>query len=322
MKKSYFCNRLESNINFLPERIAFCDATGTCPAINFKGYSKNKFLQERKKIKKLLKNGIIPFECNCCFEYKEQHLIDFFKNIFPLRKKIKHIIVNHYKQCDCNCIYCTQKIIYDNDIQNYELLPVLKDFYNYNLIDRKNLRVEFQGGNVSMLKEFPQIIHFLEDKKCKEYFFLVNHIKYLDEIEKVAKTANVHVCISLDSGTKETFQKIKNVDAFETVIDNVKKLKNNSNAYISFKYIIVKGINDSIEEVKKFCELSRLLKIDAIYIDIDFRDTLLPSQYERDFKVPKHYYEILEFIKEYTKENSIAFKVMPYTEIVFKNGCA
>ena len=240
MRKSYFCNKLETSIHFLPERIAFCSGIATHPYIDFQDHSKEKFIKERERIKKQLRNGLIPAECNCCFEYKERSPLDFFKDFFKKETKINHIIINHYKQCDCSCIYCSQKIIYEENIQNYELLPFLKQFFLSNLIDKERLRVEFQGGNASCLKEFPEIINFLKQENCKEYFFLVNHIKYLKEIEDVANISQVHVCISLDSGTKETFNKIKQVDAFEKVITNIKELKEKSKAYISLKYIIIK----------------------------------------------------------------------------------
>ena len=324
MKKSYYCNRIETSLNFLPERIAFCCGSATCPSIDVTSYSKEKILTERKRIKDLLKQGVIPFECSCCFEYKEQENKNFLKEFFQKKKeeKIKHIIINHYKQCDCNCIYCTQKMVYEDDIQNYELLPILKEFFNQDWIDIDNLRVEFQGGNVSMLKEFPAIIDFLKEKGCREYFFLVNHIKYLKEIEETANISHAHACISLDSGSREVFKQIKKVDAFDIVIENIKRLKNNSKAYVSLKYIIISGVNDSIEEVKKFCNIVKEVNANAIYTEIDFRDTLMSSKYERNYVVPKHYYEIVDYFKEFSVKNNIDFSIMAYSKVVFENGCA
>ena len=322
MKKSYFCDRLETSLNFLPERIAFCCASGSCPSIDIINYSKEKIFAERKRIKNLLKKGIIPFECSSCFEYKEIDNKNYFKKLFERKKKINHIIINHYKQCDCNCIYCTQKMIYEDDIQNYDLLPILKDFFEQDLVDKENLRVEVQGGNASMLKEFPAIIEFLKEKNCKEYFYLVNHIKYLKEIEETANISLAHVRISLDSGSREVFKEIKNVDAFDIVIENIKRLKNNSKAYVSLKYIIISGVNDSLEEVEKFCNIAKEVNANAIYTEIDFRDTLMTSKYERNYKVPQHYYQIIDYFKEFTSKNDIDFSIMPYSKMVFENGCA
>ena len=155
MTKSYKCEKLESTLHFLPDKIKFCCSNAAGVGMDIKNYNKTdktELIKTKNYYIGLLAKGIIPNECRGCIHYKENSFWKFFKKNKNIL--INHIIIDHYKECDCNCIYCSQKIIYKDSKQKYQLLPLIKDLYRKNIIDKKNLKVEFQGGNVSMLKEF------------------------------------------------------------------------------------------------------------------------------------------------------------------------
>ena len=107
--------------------------------------------------------------------------------------------------------------------QNYNALPLIKQLLKENMIDKKNLTVEFQGGNVSLLTEFEDILEELSTQGCKNIIILTNGVQYLPAVEKYSSNMNFRICISLDSGTKETFNKIKRIDTFDKVVNNIKK---------------------------------------------------------------------------------------------------
>ena len=109
------------------------------------------------------------------------------------------------------------------------------------------------------------------------------------------------------------FQKIKNVDAFEQTIENIKKLRDNSNLSLMLKYIVIKGINDNPEELKSFLNISKdLIKRGCILLEIDFRDTLM--NHYNNFKVPNHYKELFNLAENFCKENNILFTIPEYTK--------
>ena len=101
--------------------------------------------------------------------------------------------------------------------------------------DEENLKVEFQGGNVTMLKEFDAIIDELTQHNCNKFVINMNGINYLEKLEKINFDSSSLVNISLDAGTSETFKKIKNVDAFEQTISNIRRLKNATKVHFCLK---------------------------------------------------------------------------------------
>lgn len=324
MFESYHCEKLEKTLHFLPDGVKFCCscAEGTGIKINdFSKFNKEEIIKGKKKYIDLLKKGYIPKECKGCIEYKKNNLYKKIKSIFikQHKNKITHIIIDHFKQCDSNCIYCSQKKLFSERTQNYELLPIIKQLYEQNMIDTENLKVEFQGGNISELKEFEDLMKEFYEHNCDDFVILMNGIKYIPILEEIGNNWKSHICISLDAGTKETYKKIKNIDAFDQVIENIKRLKQKSKAQISLKYIIIKDVNDNKEELEKFLNIAKEIgNIQPLHLEIDYNDTLLSPGTR--FDIPKHYYELFEEAENYCRKNNISYKVFPYTKHILKQG--
>ena len=108
MKKSYYCEKLEKTLHFLPDGVKYCcscaDGTGLKIA-DFSNFNEQDIIKKRDEYTELLKNGTIPPQCSSCVEYKEMKIADKIKSLFssPKQKLISHIIVDHYQQCDCDC---------------------------------------------------------------------------------------------------------------------------------------------------------------------------------------------------------------------------
>lgn len=322
MKKSYRCEKLEKSLHFLPNEIKFCCSCAQGLGIKLDDRSKldkEKIVNEKIKYIKELENGVIPKQCIGCVDYREQEKPNLFKRLFSKRKiKTSHIIVDHFKQCDCSCVYCSQKVLYPDVMQGYELLPLIKQLYDSGIIG-EDLWVEFQGGNISMLKEFDALMEEFQKNGCEKFAFLINGIKYIPYFEKLKHAEKSFVCISLDAGKRETFAKIKNVDAFDQTIQNIKTLENNTNIMIELKYIIIQGVNDNLEELKLFLDFAKSVSsLSNTILDIDYRNTLLYKQ-ER-FVVPKHYYEMFEYAENYCKENNMPFAVRDFAKSILQKG--
>ena len=321
MKKSYKCEKLEHTIHFLPDKIKFCCSCAEGPGFSITDFSqinKKEIQNNKNKFINALKSGIIPQECSGCFDYfeiEEKNLIKDFISTFKT-KKIKHIIIDHFKQCDCACVYCSQKILFPNVIQNYEILPLIEQMYKYNMFD-EDLMVEFQGGNVSMLKEFDALMDKFNQNNCNHFHILTNGIKYLTKIEQIAQEKKCTICVSLDCGTKETFKKIKGIDAFEQTTNNIRKLTKLKKANPKLKYILIQGINDNKEEITAFLEFAKSLeKLDSIVFEIDYRDILFVK--EGNNKVPNHYKDLFLYAENYCKENKIPFFVNEFIKSFLK----
>ena len=323
MRKSYSCEKLEKTLHFLPDGVKFCCSCAEgagLKILDFSKFNNDLVIKSRKEFVFCLKSGIIPNQCLGCVEYKEITLSEKLKSLFNSNKKelVSHIIIDHYKQCDCNCVYCSQKKLFPDTVQKYQILPIIKQLYELNMIDKENLKVEFQGGNVSVLNEFDDLMNIFKSQNCNNFIILSNFIKYIPQIEDLDWRSIL--CVSLDSGCKETFQKIKNVDAFNDVVENLKKLRSKSQIIYHLKYILLKGINDNKEEMNKFLSLAKEIDNKAtIIIEFDYNDTLMLPKGSK-FEVPKHYYELFELAKEYSNTYGMTFFMLPFTKMVLDKG--
>ena len=235
------------------------------------------YFKRRDEYIKMYKEGIEPEFCkDCCIyepvaEEKDKYNFENYK--------FKKIHINHKTICSCRCIYCCLadngdlerfKII--NQQKTYDIRPILLQIDQQNLID-ENTELCLFGGECT---EYPDELEFILDyglKHNSKFVILSNGIIYNKKIEEVLKKSRVELRFSLDSGTKEIFEKIKRVKAYDRVMSNIenyaKTSANNPNASIQFKYVICPGINDNLEELKKFLSLANKYNAKCVILSIN-----------------------------------------------------
>ncbi len=326
MRKRYYCKRLNETLNFDALKVFYCCATRTGPSIDIPKPDKIKdIITKRKSLIKMLDRGIIPQECEGCFDLKEQTnpkplIISQFSNV----PKAGMIIVKHFKQCDCSCIYCCEQYLSKRKIvlkskksDYYDLLPIIKELYKHNMIDKENTDVHFQGGNVSVLDEFEDLVNIFMENGVKRVEIATNGIKYLPIIEQICTKTFVDINISIDAGTRETYKKIKTVDKFNELIENLKKYAKLP-LLLRLKYILVRGINDTKEEIENYINLMKEIGIKNSELMIDQCDNEFLSSGE--FRIPQYYYELFDFYKKKCKENNIEPHIWEYIEEILAKG--
>ena len=77
--------------------------------------------------------------------------------------------------------------------------------------------------------------------------------------------------ISLDSASPEVYKKVKGVDCYQRVINNLEKYCSINPSNINLKYIIFDANND-ISEIKKFLFLAKKLNVERVEFSFDFRE--------------------------------------------------
>lgn len=318
-KKSYMCPLLNTNLHFTSrDTLEPCCSANIGPVLVGKlsvAESIKTFQKEKERYIKLLKNGKIPNGCKNCV-----HLTKYSKTEIG---KIDKITLNHYTQCNCACVYCTQgnrtveKIKEDaNKPVLFDVLKFINELYDNDLIDTKNLYIDFQGGNISCLKNYEEIIDTFLKRGVGTIYIPTNNIIYMPVIEKLLRMKKGEFCTALDSGNRETYYKIKQVDKFDKSVENIKKyITAAGNDSIIIKYIIVNGYNDNLSEFKQFLDLMISLNVKIIVLDIDYRDII-----DKPFTIPKHYYEIVEYAKNICRENNMDLGIPPYTKSVLDKG--
>lgn len=335
MRKIYNCDLLNSGLHFTQDNLRFCCAPAYWgPNIDSKQPgSKDVFwtlMKMRKEALQNMKEHIAPQGCYGCIYLKEYDLdspetpsdIIEKQSAEPL---ISNIVINHYKQCDCHCIYCTQQIYLKKIVTKpqksdyYDLFPIIKQFYKEKLIDNENLKVEFQGGSIAVLKEFPDLVKIFLKHGVKNIQFFTNGIKYLPQIVDASKKCSSHIICSIDSGTRETFKRLKLVDKFDDVVKNLKKYRSKSkNLDIHTKYILIEGVNDNIDELSKFFDVIESVGTNMAQLDMDFKKVMINKGVHYD--VPAHFYELYDFFKQQCVLRGITPFVWEYIQGILDKG--
>lgn len=91
-----------------------------------------------------------------------------------------------------------------------------------------------------------------------------------ESVYELLKSGRANLIVSLDSGTRETFAKIKGVDCFDKVVSNLRKYASAGPGAVTLKFIILDGVNDSDREINAFIDLCCELKISIATVSNDF----------------------------------------------------
>ncbi len=286
------CPHLKHSLHFFHDEIRSCCSNAKGPVF-YKEFDKidwNYIYNERKKylknINKTYKNGIPP-ECEGCFEIN--HCLED-KEIKDIENRVDRIYFQNNMTCNAKCIYCTFKD--ESKGQEYQGLPLIKQLIEKKILS-KNACVYMSGGEITISPEFENLLTTLTEYLDNKVEILTSCIKYCESIKQAFIKDKLRMVVSLDSASRETYLKIKMVDCFDKVINNLKayvEASDYAKDNITLKYIIVDNVNDNIEEITKFINLVKNLGIKNIRMDINYEE----YRYTGDKKVPEYYFDLYE----------------------------
>lgn len=203
----------------------------------------------KQKYKEMHKKGEYLDACKDC--------IYLFEKDWDEEDYINHFTFNHWTKCNCNCTYC---YTYDdkkafNSYKEYSLYPIIKDMFKKDIIKHTDEScIIFGGGEPTILHEFDKLIDLFLEKGCKNIRINSSGIKYSKSIEKGLKQGAISLVISTDAGTKQTYEKIKQVKTYNKVWDNIRryaKAAGDTNL-LKVKYILYPPVNNNYEEIDKW----------------------------------------------------------------------
>ncbi len=212
-------------------------------------------------------NKGIPNACDGCKHLKE--------GFYPREvAKLDYICfaTNHPGDvCNLRCSYCFVQNRFEKFKENkdgmttYETIKQLSQMPEY---DSPNITVELSNGELCANKYCNEIFDILLNTKWKVRF-VTNMTIYNEKFAEFLKTGRtVNVLTSLDSGTAETYKKIKQVDCLDKVVENLKKYPLDK-ANLRLKYIFLEGVNDNEEDVNGFYNIVKEVNCKAIMISSD-----------------------------------------------------
>lgn len=253
----------------------------------------DEIFKNRAVMREGIKNGVIPEKCSGCYYLKEQE--------WNSENYIDEVLIGHFTHCNCNCIYCyTEKDKkFFNSNRTYNIYPVIKDMIDKGVLS-KNATVTFGGGEPTILQEFEELVYLLLDYDVYNIRIHSDGIKYSPAIEKGLKLGKITLITSLDSGSKEVYEKIKQVPCCDKVWQNMAKYAKTKNGLIRTKYVLIPGVNDSLSEVKNF--LKKTYEAGVRNIAFDIEDTWFKEH--RD-NIPQYIYVICDFVFECYRQYNI-----------------
>ena len=289
------CKQIEHGINFDRDSVKLCcqySARGggnTKVIEDYHGETVDwdKFFAFKNMVKNIHKNGQTYHKCEGCIylvedEWEESDKFNFFN-------------LDYWTRCNCNCIYChthNRKSYYNTKI-TYNFLPILKDMEAKGML-MDNGNVSFGGGEVTLLEEFEECLQIFLNHN---YFIRIHSgcIDFSPTIAKGLEMGKTDVIVSVDAGTREMHERIKEVQTYDRVWKNISEYAKVQARpdLVKAKYIVIPGVNDTEEEIDKF--IDKCIKEGVKYMLHEIESQWF---YSRRDSVPKYIYKLFDYARE------------------------
>lgn len=319
--KEFFCEELNNVLSCFHDRIMSC-CSGQIGPVYYENYRGEKIdWKAFKKFKKdsfslLNEENIEKSPCKGCFFLREKRPDDKVSKTFNM------LNISHWTQCNCGCIYCARMYSSHGKItqkpsqsEYYDMLPLIKQLYEEELLDRKKLRVSIQGGDISVLEEFEPMVQTILENGVDKFDILSNNIRYQPIIKHLLDINKTTYTTALDCADRALYYKLKRVDKFDDSVANLREYaKSKYSKYITVKYIIVEHFNDNLNEVRNFVNLVEDIGLQCIELMIDNKYSLFTNLDE--VPLPAHYKDVYLLFKELCEEKGIKLQMWSKTEYI------
>lgn len=180
-----------------------------------------------------------------------------------------------FKTCTLDCVYCQLGVTTDKSIQRRNFVPVEEVLNELKAaLDSEANRVDFitfsGSGEPTMNSQIGEMIREIKTFTNVPVAVLTNGtLLYMDDVRRDLLKADL-VVPSLDAATMSAFTKINRPHetlTAEVVIDSLKKFFQEFTGQTWLEIMIVKGLNDSPEEMKKIADLARDMEVTKIHLN-------------------------------------------------------
>jgi pyruvate-formate lyase-activating enzyme len=258
------CHFLTSGCVVLNNHLHFCCGdTGKIwdtPSVEFDGdYDKlvDEFIELREKTIQELEVGIRN-KCSDCPLVCDVYIPQFFE--------LTSIRDGRFSVCNFKCVYCCANRERHSD--NVINLPKLINAFEQKQTFALNANVYYANGELTVNPERKEIYECM--KSFTQNQISTNAFIYSPEIAELLQT-NTVILVSMDSGTPETFRKVKGVDGWTGVCDTLRKYSISAlEGAIELKYIFLPGLNDNTTDINGFFALAKEIKAGRVFISSDY----------------------------------------------------
>ncbi|GHV53401.1 hypothetical protein FACS1894216_11320 [Synergistales bacterium] len=195
----------------------------------------------------------VPTSCDGCSWLRDDW--------FPTERRIRMINWSTGGICNFNCSYCWARTLYrDRDglkmKQEIYAKPLHEAAERFGLL-ASAVTTEYGAGELALNPERGDFMKILKSGwgYCSANT-ASNCSVYYEELAEACRDGKAYIITSVDSGTRETFKKIKGVDSFGKVRDNIKRYNDFAGySTVQMKYIFLPGVNDNKADIEGFIEL-------------------------------------------------------------------
>ncbi|MBR6163207.1 radical SAM protein [bacterium] len=296
------CHLIEHGISIDIDSVQACCLSrefnkGLLPVLNFYGNNKinwDELFRVKREQRKAQQIKDLA-QCEGCYSLYEQDWDD--------DDYIAYINFNHWSECNSRCIYCGVNLNRPRTKNN--ILPAIKDLIKSGKF-RDYGEITFQGGEPTIMKEFEQLLNLFIPTKTAIRIHS-SGILFSRAVREGLKKGRVSIIISPDSATKEVYEKIKRVDKSDTVWGNIAHYRKNLpeiyQKMVKVKYIIIPGVNDTLDEVDAYLRKIKELDIRSIIVDVEY------SYANNNLKeISPHVYMLMDYFENYAQSNNLEFE--------------
>jgi|GEM_PF-6390764 len=210
--------------------------------------------------------------------------------------------------CNVNCFYCNNPRIirpgHSKDeldrVGNFDFVALAEAFMEQGIMAESS-SFSWAAGEISISKH-------------REKFFNLAH----NHVLNISSSATIfdelllnfmqtpsfggELTVALDCGSRESFQRIKGLDAYQQVCDNLAKYgQNRVGSDLALKYIVCEGYNDNEVDVEGFFEIARISNASTVILE--------RNQEEVHNPLSKQFVKIAEKFSTNAKEAGLLLRI-------------
>jgi len=258
----YSCDQLEGTIIIFPNEIVPCCypiPEGMIRPALYKNYEEDFVFDienyRRRKAELVRLNQSDEKPCGNCSYLRHKN--------WPANDMVNNIIFASSLRCNMNCIYCPQPKTGPRNRQ-YPLY-VMEQLHRKNLLE-KTFTYSLSGGEPTLHENFDEGVRFSLEYGYKLTVF-TNSLIYSDTLRQALDRGLAKVVTSVDSGTRETYARVKKVDSFEKVWGNLGRYAAGG-GLVEVKYIVIEE-NANEGDIRAFVDCCAAAKVRHVTVSLD-----------------------------------------------------
>ncbi len=296
-KEIWHCGFMGTRLNLNPSTFSLCHDSEVGDPISHKieDLTPETYFASVNHILEELNNNS-NFPCRSCSKCK----IDLFKF-----KKINFITVCTSNYCNSSCIYCTSHIKKPHNC--YDPIYYIVKFHNQGLLSSDCL-FDWGGGEPTLNPYFETAVNWLNNHGYRQRIN-TNAILFSQMAYQALLDNKATIRISVDSGSRKIYRKVKGTDYFDDVWENISRYCKAGNK-IYIKYNIC-NYNSDKGEIDCFLAKCKQNGVRNIIIDAEV-SSYQPSKNAGPFYYREKEHDAAKYLESLAKAERMKVSISGY----------